>query len=797
MDYLKKILIIFLLLIIFSAAAAAAGSEAELKFTILHTNDEHSSLIPHSPAVDYEPEINDPEKDRTVGGFARLAAAVKEIKSKKKKAGEEVLLLSAGDFLGGAPFSWLSFKGEAAELKLMQELGYQAAVIGNHEFDYGPEMLADYLREASYPESQQKFTLLASNLEADADSIFNQENLYQQKKIIELDNGLKIGIFGVQGEDSAALIKDQGDLIFKDSFKTAAEMTAELKNEADLIIALSHSGIREDLKLAHQLPEIDIIIGGHSHTVLEEPIDTGKTIIAQAGSKLEYLGQLELSYNQDSQELSLRDSDSSLIKINSEVETDPEFKNLVDYYRKKFNQQLAELGNYDHHLETVAESDFIIRSEPPLTETPAGNFITDAMRIETEEVLGENVDVAVKTNGSIRKDIVPGKRGEITFYELAETVGLGRGRDSYPGYPIISAYINGRELKELLEAAVLLEEFMGNYSFLQFSGLRYNYDPEAAVLTTLPISNQPIPSFSAVEEAEIYNGQGVQPKNGDNYKKIYDDQLYRIVTDSYLLDYLPLMNKLLPQVNIMPKNSAGEVLLPENKKAFKVYKAEARELKIWETVVGFAADQQQSENGRAVIPDYYREKSGRINQVEIDQNKSLSLSGGSLHSFLREDAAFNSQLKLDKLEGYHFKAALKLDELKTLALKYNYLSAEDSKNESREKLEISGLDLNYSYRFSRIMEAAGLNPYFDWSLLLGAGLYSGSYDINQAKFDSENDLALKLGIRFEKELSNSFTFKGNLNFKNLESDFENNNSGEEITKDLSAVNLGLGLTYIF
>ena len=797
MDILKRILIIFLFLIIFSAAAAAADSEVDLKFTILHTNDEHSSLIPHSPAVDYEPEINDSEKDRTVGGFARLARAVKKIKRKKKEAGEEVLLLSAGDFLGGAPFSWLTFKGEAAELKLMQKLGYQAAVLGNHEFDYGPEMLADYLKEASYPESQQKLSILASNLEADADSIFNKEKLYQRKKIIELDNGLKIGIFGVQGAASAALIKDQGDLIFRNSFKTAAKMTAKLKNEADLVIALTHSGIREDLKLAHQLPEIDIIIGGHSHTVLEKPIDTGKTIVAQAGSKLEYLGQLELNYNQDSEELTLRNRDSSLIKINSEVEADPEFKNLVDYYRKKFDQQLAELGNYNHYLETTAESDFIIRAAPPLTETPAGNFITDAMRLETEKILGENVDVGVKTNGSIRKDIVPGKNDEITFYELAETVGLGRGEDNYPGYPVISAFISGRELKELLEAAVLLEEFMGNFSFLQFSGLRYNYDPEAAVLTTLPISNQPIPSFSAVEKAEIYTGPGIQDKDGDNYKKINDVQLYRIVTDSYLLDYLPVMNKNLSQVNIIPKNSEGEVLPPDDKEAFKVDKAKNRELKIWETVVNFAATQEKNDRGVAEIPDYYREKSGRINQVDIDKDKSLSLTAGSIHSFLSEDAASNSQLKLDKLDGYYLKAALNLDELKTLTLKYNYLSAENSKNKKREKIEISGLDLNYSYRFSRILEAAGFRPYFDWSLLLGAGLYSGSYNINQKKFDSDIDLALKLGIRFEKELSNSFIFKGDLNFKNLESDFENKNSDKPIRKDLSAVNLNLGLTYIF
>ena len=104
----------------------------ELYFCILHTNDMHSELIPHSPAVDYRPG----EENASIGGFARLATTMDEIREDKVGEGEPVLLLDAGDFLGGAPFAWLALNGSGVELAIMQEMGYDAVAIGNHEYDY-------------------------------------------------------------------------------------------------------------------------------------------------------------------------------------------------------------------------------------------------------------------------------------------------------------------------------------------------------------------------------------------------------------------------------------------------------------------------------------------------------------------------------------------------------------------------------------------------------------------------------------------------------------------------------------
>jgi len=160
-----------------------ASETEELHFCILHTDDMHSALIPHSPAVDYHPEKENP----AIGGLARLAAAVDGIRQNKREEGEPVLLLDAGDFLGGAAFAWLALHGYAAELTVMQEMGYDAVVIGNHEYDYGPDVLARYLLKAGYPEAHRQTLVLASNTKAPEDHPLAARDLYRNTGMFELE----------------------------------------------------------------------------------------------------------------------------------------------------------------------------------------------------------------------------------------------------------------------------------------------------------------------------------------------------------------------------------------------------------------------------------------------------------------------------------------------------------------------------------------------------------------------------------------------------------------------------------
>jgi 5'-nucleotidase/UDP-sugar diphosphatase len=600
-----------------------ATETEELYFCILHTNDMHSELIPHSPAIDYRPGKEDP----SVGGFARLATAVDEIRENKMREGEPVLLLDAGDFLGGGPFAWLALNGSAPELSIMLEMGYDAVTIGNHEYDYGPDVLAQYLLQAGYPEAHEKTLMLASNTEAPSDHPLAAQGLYKETAMFELENGLKVGVFGLIGKDAIIVTADTGDVEFSDQHETARQMVDKLEQQgADVIVALSHSGVKEDRELAQEVAGIDIIVGGHCHTALFEPILEGSTIIVQAGALGMYLGQLELAYNSDSGELRLRNEENDrpfLIPIDSSFASDPEIDALVQQYTLMLNAYIEGMtgGEFDDVMNTVARSDFVLSNLPPLSETALGNFVTDAMRFVAEDVTGKAVDIASQASGNIRKSLFPGtmehSAENISFYEILEATGVGHGLDGYPGCPMASVYLTGEEVRRVLEITILLQEFMGDSYFLHFSGLRYSYSPTNAVLLTVPFVNLPVPTTRAVTNAELYTGAEIQPVDGEGYVPLRrgDEELYHLVTDAYLLLFLPLVTDMLPQLEVVPKDADGEPVPLDRIGELIIHHPDGRELKVWEAVVIYAAAQLSEEGEVQQIPDYYAGVGGRITKV--------------------------------------------------------------------------------------------------------------------------------------------------------------------------------------
>jgi 5'-nucleotidase / UDP-sugar diphosphatase len=620
---LTTILIAALLLGIPGNLEGHSGETEELYFCVLHTNDLHSALIPHSPAIDYHPEKENP----TIGGFARLATAVDEIRRNKMAEGEPVLLFDAGDFLGGAAFAWLALQGHAAELTIMQKMGYDAVVIGNHEYDYGPDILAQYLLKAGYPEAHDKTLVLASNTGAPQEHPLAAQDLYRNIGLLELENGLKVGVFGLMGESAVLVIGETGDVEFLDQHEAARQAVDKLKERgADVIVGITHSGMHEDMELAREVPGIDVIVGGHCHTALYQPVLENDTIIAQAGSLGRYLGQLELAYNPDTAEVRVRNEENNrpfLIPIDNSFAFHPEIDAMVTEYTLILNAHVAEMtgGKFDNIMSTVARSDFVLSNHPPLSETPFGNFVTDAMRMVAREVTGERVDIAGQANGSIRKSIFPGtmehSAGNLSFYEIVEATSMGYGRDGYAGCPIVSLYFTGEEVRRLLEIGILLQEFIGDSFFLQFSGLRYSYNPANALLLTVPFTNLPIPTARAVTMAELYTGDGIQPVDGDEFVPLNrgDENLYHLVTDAYLLLFLPLVADMLPQLEIVPKNADGEPVPLDRLDELIVHHADGRELKVWEAVVTYAAAQPSGVDGVPRLSDYYESTAGRIYQV--------------------------------------------------------------------------------------------------------------------------------------------------------------------------------------
>jgi hypothetical protein len=272
-------------------------------------------------------------------------------------------------------------------------------------------------------------------------------------------------------------------------------------------------------------------------------------------------------------------------------------------------------------MTTVARSDFVLSNLPPLSETALGDFVTDAMRFVAQELTGQRVDVAVQANGNIRNSIFPGTREHsarnISLYDILEATGVGRGLDGYPGCPMASVYLTGEEVRRMLEITILLQEFMGDSYFLQFSGLRYSYNPANAVLLTLPFVDLPIPTTRAVTGAGLYTGGGIQPINGEEYVPLKrgDGEFYHMVGDAYLLLFLPLVTDLLPQLEVVPKNADGEPVPLDRIDELIIHHPDGRELKVWEAVVIYAAAQASGADGVPEIPDYYAGVAGRITEV--------------------------------------------------------------------------------------------------------------------------------------------------------------------------------------
>lgn len=255
-----------------------------IKITILHTNDVHSHIEPF-PA-------NDP-KYGGLGGTSRRAALIRKIRAEEKN----VLLLDAGDVFQGTPY--FNFFGGELEFKLMSEMQYDACTIGNHDFDNGIEGLVKMLPHANFP-------FICSNYDFSNTEMYNKTIPYKTF----IFEGIKVGVFGL-GVELEGLVpkKLYKETIYLDPVKQAAYHAHLLKKElhCDLVICLSHLGFRyqnkkiSDVELAKRSKNIDLIIGGHTHTLLNEPLvyknsDGKEVIVAQVGWAGIRLGKIDFYF---------------------------------------------------------------------------------------------------------------------------------------------------------------------------------------------------------------------------------------------------------------------------------------------------------------------------------------------------------------------------------------------------------------------------------------------------------------------------------------------------------------------
>lgn len=274
----NKILAIAFLVIISTFQLAA---EKKIKLVILHTNDTHSQV---------EPTENSNLKTANMGGYARRMGVIEKIRSEEKN----VLLFDAGDFSQGTPY--FNFFNGRVEIDALNRMQYDAGTLGNHEFDNGIDTLVVILKNARFP-------LISSNYEVENTPIKNHIQPY----LILKKFGLKIGIMALNVDPKSLIIESNyRGLVYRDPIEKAKETSAFLKNKrkCDLVICLSHLGSDStsvdvnDFTVAHQTKYIDIILGGHSHSLLENTktnnADGKKVIIAQMGKSGLYLGRIDI-----------------------------------------------------------------------------------------------------------------------------------------------------------------------------------------------------------------------------------------------------------------------------------------------------------------------------------------------------------------------------------------------------------------------------------------------------------------------------------------------------------------------
>jgi len=466
-------------------------------FTILHTNDMHSSLIGMGPASDYTPlTLND---DATRGGYARLAALIAKRKEARKDQGP-VLVLDAGDFSMGTAFGAAS-REIGGELQLMSRMGYDATTFGNHEFDLGPDGLGREIGVAA--KAGRVPPVLASNTNFSKDDAtladlqrLARDGVIRRHLVIER-GGVSFGVFGVLGKEAQFYTSGAGAATFSDAIETAKEMVTLLREteKVDVVICLSHGGVEkgkdgryadgDDVRVAKAVPGIDILIGGHSHTELREAILVNdRTPVVQTGKESRNLGELVISVDGGK----LKVESYLLHPIDDTIAGDRAIADEIEKFKKTVTEAVFASRGYsvDQPL-AVAPRDLPNTFTDIAAGTLLANLCTDAFRSATK------ADIGFSANGLMRASLTRGKSGVQTVYDVFAVAPLGAGVvDTTAGSALVTAWFTGQELKNLLEFFLVDNPAHPGEYFPRGSGMRFRYDlsrPKFDVVTALELGD--------------------------------------------------------------------------------------------------------------------------------------------------------------------------------------------------------------------------------------------------------------------------------------------------------------------
>ena len=594
------------------AACQSSFAQDDAKtLTIIHTNDLQSRLLGFGPNREYTPlTLND---DPTIGGIARVATVIKSL---KQKSPETTLVIDGGDVLMGTLFHTIA-REESPELRLLSAIGYDAITLGNHEFDFRPRGLAQIINSALAKGNIP--ALLCANavfnaMDARDDSL---QALFARGVVrpyqIFVKNGLRLGVFGLLGTAAAEVGPFAAPVTFADPIETAKRVVKTLKeNEhVDVIICASHGGVRwnakqnkwegEDVALAAKVPEIDVVVGGHSHTFLSQPIIVNNTPVVQAGSEGRYVGALNLQIANGAVTM----QNYHTVAINDSIAADRDIQMQVNNYEEVINQKILRPHGFVFN-QILIETGFALKIKED--NSNLGDLVSDAIRWRIDQyeynpaVPETRTVIAVASNGLIRDDLVSGLQ---QVSDLFRVVPLGIGEvDDAPGFGLVSFYLTAPEIKKAFEVVTTVYPRKGSDFFLQVSGARFRYNPNRVL-------------FDRVMDIEIADSAGVfAPLDLSSSNQ----RLYKVGSNFFVGGFIKVIGDFTSGIlTIIPKDRAGKPVAEMTQALVDANPAIAgiQEAKEWTAFLDYVKRFPDT-NGNNIpdMPERYRLPQGRIDRVE-------------------------------------------------------------------------------------------------------------------------------------------------------------------------------------
>lgn len=608
-----------------NSVVAGEISREQGEVMILFTHDIHSRLDEYKVQGAGASEGKKGDETAFAGGFARLKTKIDE----RREENPAAFVFDAGDFSMGTLYQTI-YETQASELTMLGRLGVDATTFGNHEFDYRArgvsDMLHSALRNAKEDETLALPKFLIANIDWEKNN--SEDNQLIRKALEDYGSsdyaviereGVRIGVYGVLGEDAEICAPESG-IDFDDIVETSKRVVGELqKEDVDMIVCLSHSGTSEDKDasedelLAEEVPEIDVIISGHTHTTLEEPISHGDTVIVSAGSYGRNLGELDLLPAENGR---WKLADYRLNAMDETVAKDEEIERYLSEYREMINEEY--LSRFGYTMEQVlAENDIpftqIEDFSAELREDTLGSLIADSYVYAVKNAEGKDyvpVDLAVVASGVVRDSF---QKGEITVSDAFNVSALGIGPDRITGYPLVGVYLTGKELRTVAEIDASISPIM-TYVQLYPSGMSWTFNPNRLILNRVTKTGM---TGDTVGEEE--------PFLQDNLTEIEDDKLYRVVSGLYCAQMLGAVeDKSKGILKLAPKNEKGEVIT--DFEDYIIHDREGTELKEWFALASYLESFEKNEEGVSRIPERYRKEEGRkviqdtANPVELLKN---------------------------------------------------------------------------------------------------------------------------------------------------------------------------------